>query len=595
MLRLLELRVLNFRSIRRQVFPFQALTVLIGKNNAGKSNVLDGVITLLEGTRRNVTVDEFFDPGKDFVLEGRFAGIRDFLHLVDQKNRPRVEERVDAQGCITIRRVGNVADHTLSDVQILAQDGQTSNTPTGIGAALKPALPEICDVKPLADVADEITSKTTSSLGKLLMQITDQVEGEAQPLLEKAYSEADKLLNVPADALDLTEQQDGRVEPLKGIEGRLTGYLQETFPKSRVRLRIGMPTVKQVLGNIEVLVHDGSLWKPFYRQGHGIQRALLLSLLRALAFELRRRPESKVKRPFMLLIDEPELFLYPSAQEQMRDALQTISQSNQVIFSTHSPLLVSPVQLPGLLRLHKTTDEQSGREETKLVGTIPAKSLDQEKDILTMLSLQRSSQLFFAAAVVLVEGDGDRYLHRALFERLCEVNLDLEEIAMVEAGGKGRLCRLKALLRNVCPCIVALADVDYVWEGAGAELGADPDLSQLKQHCLTKAKEMLTDWHVQSGDMDRELKRAMKSCCYKNPACEPRSAVLAKLESLGTVVLSRGDIDTYVGLGEGSKGKYLLAAREVASDEREIHFAEELKEAYSKIRRLAREASATFG
>lgn len=110
--------VSNFRSIRHETFPLKPLSVLIGKNNTGKTNLLDSMEILLEGTSKDVTDEDFFDPTTDFVIEGRFSGIKDYLDILDPRHKPRIEERIDSEGCITVRRVGHIADHILSAIQI---------------------------------------------------------------------------------------------------------------------------------------------------------------------------------------------------------------------------------------------------------------------------------------------------------------------------------------------------------------------------------------------------------------------------------------------------------------------------------------------
>jgi len=589
MLALSQLTLNNFRSVKEETFRFQSLSVLIGQNNTGKTNVLDAISILLEGTSKDVTREEFFDRNNDFLIEGKFSGVREYLDILDQRHRPRIEERIDDEGSITVRRVGNSAGLTLSPIQIRNTATGAFDTPTGIDAALRQILPEVVHVKPLADVADEVSSKTTSSLTKILTQISNEIETQAQPLLDQAYEHANALLNVLADPTDPAKEQDQRVRALIGIEGRVTTYLRETFPKSKVRLKMEMPSVKQILGGVDVLIHDGVLWKPYYRQGHGIQRVLLLSLLRALALELRERPEDAVRRPFMLLIEEPELFLYPLAQEQMRDAIESISASNQVIYATHSPLLLSPNRLRGLVRLHKVSDPETNLEETKVVGIpIAEEVLEVEKDILTILNLQRSAQLFFADTVILVEGEADRHLHRAAFQKLFSTTLELEDIALVEIGGKDRLTRFKNILTNVCPRVMAIADVDYIWEGAGNELGSDADLSQLVQQCRSKAEEELAHdtgmIGINGTEKAERLKEQMKKCCLATDSCDKRDTVCGKLEALGTFVLRRGDIEAYVGLGKASKGKYLSAAKEIEFGERNLNFEDELHSLYSKVR-----------
>jgi putative ATP-dependent endonuclease of OLD family len=598
MLTLCQLKLNNFRSVKEETFWFQPFSVLIGQNNTGKTNVLHAISMLLEGTGKDVTREEFFDPNKDFLIEGKVYGVSEYLDILDPRHKPRIADCIDDEGFITIRRVGNPTELTLSKIQIQNTATKVFDTPTGIDAAIRQILPEIVYVKPLADVADEVSGRSTSSLTKILTQISKEIETQAQPPLDQAYEIANALLNVLADPTDPTKEKDQRVGALIGIESRVTRYLQQTFPKGKVRLKIELPSVKQILGGVDVLVHDGTLWQPYYRQGHGIQRVLLLSLLRALALELRERPENAVVRPFMLLMEEPELFLYPLAQEQMRDALESISASNQVIYATHSPLLLSPNRLHGLVRLHKIYEPETNREETKVVGTpMPEEMLEHEQDVLTILNLQRSAHIFFADTVILVEGEADKHLHRAAFQKLLDTTLELEDIALVEIGGKGRLTRLKRILEHVCPRILAIVDVDYIWKGAGTELGPDADLSQLVEQCRVKAEEELTREKsiedIKGDKKEERLKEQMKKCCFANESCDKRDTVCKKLEDLGTLVLRRGDIEAYVDLKKASKGEYLSAAREIESGERDLNFTDELFGLYSKVRSQSKQKEIT--
>ena len=186
MLKLSQLTSANFRSIKEETFRFQSLSVLIGQNNAGKSNVLDAIAILLEGTSKDVTQEEFFDRNNDFVLEGKFSGATEYLDILDPRHKPRIEACIDDDGIIAVRRVGNASGQTLSPIQILNPATGDFGTPTGIDAALKQILPEVVQVIPLADVADEVSSKAASSLTKILTDISDEIETHAQPLLDQA-------------------------------------------------------------------------------------------------------------------------------------------------------------------------------------------------------------------------------------------------------------------------------------------------------------------------------------------------------------------------------------------------------------------------
>lgn len=585
-----RLYIENFRSIKSEFFNFKPLlslpTVLIGRNNSGKTNILEAIRILLEGTSKDVTGEDFFETGKDFIIEARFCGIRKFLPVLDQRHKPRVEECIDDKDFITVRRVGSSSDRSLSPIQIKNVANGSFGTPTGIDAALRQFLPQVVYVRPLADVADEVSSKATSTLAKILAQIRDEVRCKAQPLIEKAFRDIETSFNVTVDPNDPNKELKRKFTEITEIEDRVTRYLQETFPEARVRLKVAMPDTEQILGNMDVLVHDGVLWKPYYRQGHGIQRVLLLSLLRTLAIELRERPQSATRRPFILLIEEPELFLYPAAQEQMRDALVSISKSNQVIYSTHSPLLISPDQLAGVIRLHKRFNSETRLEETKVAGSLGIGDMPKEKDLLNVLSLQRSAKWLFSDTVVLVEGVSDYYLHKAAFQRVLGSDLESEGIALVEVGGKDKIASFKKVLKRFCARVLALVDVDYLWKGAENELNSDRDVDALVKHCHRIVRERLQDLKdtVDGGGYEKQLAKEKRKCCFEREECDVREKVCDKLELLGTFVLRRGDIEAYAGLEEWSKGKYLEVAREIQTRQRNLNFESELRELYRRLK-----------
>jgi hypothetical protein len=73
------------------------------------------------------------------------------------------------------------------------------------------------------------------------------------------------------------------------VEGEISSYLQESFPRAFARLKIGFPDVREILGSIEIDLLEGGTYTPYYRKGHGLQRVLYLSLVRTLAKKIRQR------------------------------------------------------------------------------------------------------------------------------------------------------------------------------------------------------------------------------------------------------------------------------------------------------------------
>jgi len=286
LLSLKKLKVVNFRSIKEHEFALHDFAVLIGKNNCGKSNILDAVATLLEGTAKSVEEADYWDKMRPIVLEGEFQNVTKHLPLCssDQK-RKTVGDMIAADGTLRLRRsFGPGVEKPGTLVTVDAQSGADSPLKTGIDAELKRFLPEVIYIKTLADVSDEASGKTSATLGKFLAQILANIQAKAQPELDKAFETAKRLLNV-------VEGRDERVKELRDMESDITSLLRETFAESSVRLKVDLPDVKRLLGDVGIDVDDGD-FTPYYRKGHGLQRALYLSLIRALANQLRRRNQS---------------------------------------------------------------------------------------------------------------------------------------------------------------------------------------------------------------------------------------------------------------------------------------------------------------
>ena len=74
---------------------------------------------------------------------------------------------------------------------------------------------------------------------------------------------------------------------------------------------------------------------PVAQLGEGMRSIYLLSLLEAYM-------EDDGRLPSILLMEDPEIFLHPQLQKTSSEILYRLSKKCQVIFSTHSPNLLSP-------------------------------------------------------------------------------------------------------------------------------------------------------------------------------------------------------------------------------------------------------------
>ncbi len=558
-----RLIVKNFRSIRDEEFIFDDFTILIGRNNTGKTNVLQAVAILLEGTAKSIDESDYWDESKPIVLECDFHNVDKYLGLCSDKNRTKVQNMLKADGILSLRRsFGPTLDNSAKLMTVDSTTGEDKPLGTGIDAELKRLLPEVVDIPALADVADETTA-ASGALRGIVKQVLASVREKAQPALAEAFKGANSLLNV-------VDGKDNRVPELRDVEHDVTSMLQETFAGSSVHLRVDFPDIQRLLAEVAVGVNDGDLTS-YARKGHGLQRCLYLSLLRALAKRIREGFQTALKRPIIILFEEPELFLHPSAQEQMRDALQQVSKENQVVVATHSPTMVSLEGLSQLIVVTKTREAKSGdRVGFATVTQTPKKVRDvshSEKDLLMILNLHRSSRLFFADRVLLVEGPSDVHLLNAIAEHLGFGRLESKNCAIVEMGTKDKLRVGQEIVGGLGIETYALTDLDFLWRGAGEYLKDDPELSRFCQELSDKTKDA-------AADKQSEQKRRLVK---DDPDLKAAARKLGeKLVPNKVFVLLEGEIEDYVGLSKSSKGEYVAAAREIAVGEKELKHKEEL-------------------
>ena len=148
------------------------------------------------------------------------------------------------------------------------------------------------------------------------------------------------------------------------------------------------------------------------RFGHGLQRSFLLALLQELAYLGDTGPT------LVIACEEPELYQHPPQASYLATLLRKLAvEGDQVIVATHAPVFVAPdePETVRLCRIDRSTSatriaQTSVVEITKLHGKI----LGRQPEALsgsrakTHAALQESiSEMFFAHRVVLVEGYED--------------------------------------------------------------------------------------------------------------------------------------------------------------------------------------------
>ena len=219
----------------------------------------------------------------------------------------------------------------------------------------------------------------------------------------------------------------------------------------------------EILKSIRPYVWDGILSKSFdlEKVGLGIQSAFAIALARAYA--------EIVRRPLILAIEEPELYLHPQACRHFYNLLHELSEQGfQIIFTTHNNAFVNIANHKEIHLVRKVggrTVVNSGID----INLTPDESLK-----LASMCDNRMNEIFFADYVILVEGPTDQVACTcALKQQGC--NIEERNVSIIECGGKNDINYLASLLSQFEVNCHVVYDGDSPVEVGEAEriLGAD--------------------------------------------------------------------------------------------------------------------------
>lgn len=341
-----------------------------------------------------------------------------------------------------------------------------SPLPTGIEAAIRPLLPEVIYIEAVKDASAETKTTDSSTFGKLLKILLDEVADQFSGI-EKAFSMVQrKLSRIPkADGLE----DDFRLDEVKMIESTIENFVQESFPGVSLRMDVPAPELRTILGGAELRIDDGHEGL-ISNKGDGLKRTVAFAILRAYMSlrdgELSRKPEKNARRPsYLLLFEEPELYLHPRAQRQLFDALARFAQDHPVMVTTHSPLFFSAESTSSFVKLQKVSAESDG---AAMVRALP---LDfrhhlSARDAFQIVCHENNEAALFSRKVVLVEGESDVIVFPHI-AKLLEQSWDHVEqnIVFIRTGGKTNISRYKEFFKNFDIEVHAVADLDAIVDG----------------------------------------------------------------------------------------------------------------------------------
>ncbi len=165
----------------------------------------------------------------------------------------------------------------------------------------------------------------------------------------------------------------------------------------------------------------------------GLNSIYILSLLETYA-------DNGNTAPYIILIEDPEIYLHPQLQKVASEILYRLSKKNQVIFSTHSPTMLFNFTTKQIRQVIVNRDNNTTINEEADID-----------DILDDLGYA-ANDLMNVSFVFIVEGKQDRSRLPLLLERFYSEIYD----------SSGKLNRIAIIATNSCTNIKTYANLKYI-------------------------------------------------------------------------------------------------------------------------------------
>lgn len=462
-MRIARIDVHNFRRIQSGAngftCEFDDFNVIIGRNDAGKSSLIEAIELLLTlDTPDEEQFPEFDDGEGDIHITGEFEQVEDGMIEELPGNPPQdadfrlrvVHESASAR---TPSKLYINGEEVGKETEV---DGHTGKG--GITSYLQQKLPQPRRKDAERDFEDDARLARNKILNDLMSPVfnnssrVERIEEDVEDLFKEAspYSEA--------------APEDEGVDYLTKQEEKISQTLSTQHSEiSQVDIRIDEINLKDAV-SLEMVVEDSVTGneEPAGARGSGVGNLLILSMLEAVA-EWEAKADNDRSDEFAILFEEPENSLHPDAVRDISQSLGNIAQGhNQVFVTTHSPILINTVTSRGGAIIFAQKDNR-GISNFNVIQ-------DDTQDILNDLGAL-PSDLLLSDYIIYVEGPTDMAILDEIMPEsdLNELNKDgvdqwRDLNVTFHSGGGNALKHIVKKIPEVNPNSGVLVDSDTIRE-----------------------------------------------------------------------------------------------------------------------------------
>lgn len=400
-----KLKLKNFKCFSENEISFSmpdgqnvgsGLNIFVGENNSGKSSLIEALYFVRNKIKKNVKKIGANDEDDFFVQCDLCGNIKQAIDNFVQENKKEIFKsrifELEGQNILRVKREFS-DDDKIKKILFYNSDTKNFKNESGIDAPFQSFF-QISNIWANTNPENESKFGSTTICGNLLIDISEKFKIDHRDQYQKFLEIFHETFNDDSAGLQLD---------LNNVANETEQILNEQFGSATLRFKFDNPEPNILFKNIKILVNDGEE-TDLIEKGHGMQRAVILSLLQVYANRITQiqdeNGDAKLK-PHFLFIDEPEMGLHPQAQKKLFDALCVIAKTHQVFISTHSENFISASFVQNIFRFQKVSDG---------IQIISLNDFSEDLKPYRKFFLHHH-KLFFTNKAIFVEGadDIDRY------------------------------------------------------------------------------------------------------------------------------------------------------------------------------------------
>lgn len=412
------------------------MTVLIGKNNEGKTNLIKSLTLAIDilnmlsenhliGARRRFIPKSMYDWYKDFPIS-----LQNSIRLKNKLTKLRLDfSMTDKETRELSEIIGSSINHAISIYIEISNNNTYSITVPKKGKNAK---------------------AITNRIIPICCFICDKIGYQYIPAIrsqDEALSIIYRLVSEEIDGIDDPKY----LEALQYIDRKQQEQLERLSQRIKPPLQMFLPAIKDIhiynkkntrrgsainsKRNLCIDLDDG-VETSLTDKGDGVKSLATIALLSEITTNQSR----------LIIVEEPENHLHPEAIRYISTVLQKLAETNQILVSTHNPIYINRNKISSNIII------ENGH-------AIKAERLEMIRKCLGVIC---SDNLMYSDYVIVVEGPSDKAVLTSCFNKDSTLKnyLANKRITIHSIGGTDNLSSEIYSLQRYCCAFLVILDYD---------------------------------------------------------------------------------------------------------------------------------------